>query len=232
MVKRIILILKTIFHDLENILFFPINWIPGVLGNKFRYLYYKKKLKYLGKNAVIDIGVHIVNPQYVVIGNNSHIDKYSILVAGPLREGKRVIYNKTNSKFTGKKGQFIVGDNVYVAPNTLINSHGGVMIQDNTSISSGVKMFSVSNHYRNLNNPEDLTMYTFSHQVRDDQQCIIMGAVVMEKNSGVGLNSVILPGATIEENSWVGSMSCVVNNIPSNVIASGNPAKVLKERSI
>jgi len=222
---------RLLLKELIDLLFMPILYFPGIIGNKFRYIYWKARLNSLGKNSIIDVGVQIINPKWISIGENTHIDKFSILAAGPLREGMRVICNKTNDNFTGEKGQLIIGDNVYIAPNALINAHGGVIINDNTSVSSGVKIFSVSNHYRNLVNPKDSTLYTFSHQVSDTQQCIIIGSVVMKKNSGVGFNSVVLPGTTIGKRSWIGILSYVYNDIPDNVIASGAPAKIIKKRT-
>jgi acetyltransferase-like isoleucine patch superfamily enzyme len=54
----------------------------------------------------------------------------------------------------------------------------------------------------------------------------------MEENTALGLNSVILPGVTIGKNSWVGVSSYVTSDIPPNSIASGCPAKVVKERQL
>lgn len=45
----------------------------------------------------------------------------------------------------------------------------------------------------------------------------------------IGSNSTILPGVTISDNVIVGAGSVVTKDIPSNVIVSGNPAKVIKE---
>ena len=45
----------------------------------------------------------------------------------------------------------------------------------------------------------------------------------------IGLSSVVMKGVTIGEDTIVASGSVVVNNIPSRVIAGGNPARVIKE---
>jgi maltose O-acetyltransferase len=45
----------------------------------------------------------------------------------------------------------------------------------------------------------------------------------------VGGNAVINPGITIGDNVIIGSGSIVTKNIPNNVIAVGNPCKVLRE---
>ena len=52
--------------------------------------------------------------------------------------------------------------------------------------------------------------------------------VVIEDNVWLGLNSVVLKGVTIGENSVIGANSLVIKDIPANVIAAGNPCKVIK----
>lgn len=53
--------------------------------------------------------------------------------------------------------------------------------------------------------------------------------VTINDNVWVGGNVVINPGVTIGENSVIGSGSVVTRDIPPNVIAVGNPCKVIRE---
>lgn len=50
-------------------------------------------------------------------------------------------------------------------------------------------------------------------------------------NVWIGAGSVILPGVTIGENSVIGAGSVVTRDIPANVVAVGNPCRVLREIS-
>ena len=45
----------------------------------------------------------------------------------------------------------------------------------------------------------------------------------------VGAGAVILPGVTIGDNSVIGAGSVVTRDIPANVVAVGNPCRVLRE---
>ena len=47
----------------------------------------------------------------------------------------------------------------------------------------------------------------------------------------IGSNAVILPGVTIGDNSVIGAGSVVTHDIPANVVAVGNPCRVLREIS-
>ena len=48
-------------------------------------------------------------------------------------------------------------------------------------------------------------------------------------NCWIGAGAIILPGVTIGENTVIGAGSVVTKDIPSNVVAVGNPCKVVKE---
>lgn len=49
------------------------------------------------------------------------------------------------------------------------------------------------------------------------------------KNCWIGANVVIVPGITIGDNVVIGAGSVVTKDIPSNVVAVGNPCRVLRE---
>ena len=53
--------------------------------------------------------------------------------------------------------------------------------------------------------------------------------VHIENNVWIGSNVVIVPGVTIGENTVIGAGSVVTKNIPANVVAYGNPCKVIRE---
>lgn len=48
-------------------------------------------------------------------------------------------------------------------------------------------------------------------------------------NVWIGAGAIILPGITIGDNSVIGAGSVVTNDIPANVVAVGNPCRVLRE---
>jgi acetyltransferase-like isoleucine patch superfamily enzyme len=52
--------------------------------------------------------------------------------------------------------------------------------------------------------------------------------IFIEDNVFIGYSSTILKGVSIGQNSIIGANSVVAKNIPSNVIAAGNPCKVIK----
>ena len=53
--------------------------------------------------------------------------------------------------------------------------------------------------------------------------------VVLKKGCCIGMGSIIMPGVTVGEGAMVGAGSVVTKDIPAWTIATGNPAKVIKE---
>lgn len=49
------------------------------------------------------------------------------------------------------------------------------------------------------------------------------------KNVWIGAGAIILPGVSIGDNSVIGAGAIVTKDIPSNVVAVGNPCRILRE---
>lgn len=56
-----------------------------------------------------------------------------------------------------------------------------------------------------------------------------IGKVSIGNNVFIGASSIILPNITIGDNVIIGAGSVVTKDIPSNVVAVGNPAKVISD---
>lgn len=208
-----------------------ISSLPGPIGERLRYLYWKKRLRALGRKVRFGVGVRIYSPEWVSIGDNCWIDDYVIIIAGPLSDNGRFVYRKPNPHYPFQEGEIVIGDNVHVAPFVLLQGHGGLKIGSNLTIAAGAKIYSLSHHYRDMtgHGPPD-KIWKFVGLVSPEEQALICSPVVIEDNAAVGLNSVILPGSTIGNGSWLGAMSLLQGELPPNVIASGIPARIIKNR--
>lgn len=75
-------------------------------------------------------------------------------------------------------------------------------------------------------------IYTAGHPIDPVERHVKLIEFANEINIGsnvwIGANSVILPGVTIGDNTVIGAGSVVTKDIPSNVVAVGNPCKVIK----
>ena len=207
-----------------------ISHYPGGFGILLRYWYMKRSLKFLGKNVIIDTGVYFQNPEFISIGDNCWIDKNAILLAGRDRSNREKIILK-NKDYPGEPGEVFIGKNVHVGPACIISGiSAGVYISDSCGLSAQCKVYSFTHHYRSKKEPANRDFH-FSPMVTHDRQCLIEGPIYLGVSTGAALNSIILPGVLIGENSFVAINSVVhKGTFGSNSMISGNPAKRIGDR--
>jgi acetyltransferase-like isoleucine patch superfamily enzyme len=205
-----------------------ITYFPGTLGRKLRYWFWKRRLKSLGKNIRIDAEVCFQNPQFISIDDNCWIDKGVIVLAGPDRSS-RPRHLILNDRFPHERGMVYIGKNVHIGPYCVISGIGGVHISDECGISSGVKVYSFTHHYRSNKFPSDRGFY-FSPLVKQERQYMIEGPIFLDRSVGVALNAIILPGVSIGKDSFVAINSVVMSSFEENSLIAGHPAKRIKKR--
>jgi len=71
---------------------------------------------------------------------------------------------------------------------------------------------------------------TASHDFTQPNMAVTTGKIVIGTDAFVGARAFILPGVTIGERSVIGACSVVTEDVPSDVIAAGNPCRVLRPR--
>jgi maltose O-acetyltransferase len=52
--------------------------------------------------------------------------------------------------------------------------------------------------------------------------------ITIDDGAWIGGGSIVLPGITIGKNSTIGAGSVVTRDIPANVVAAGNPCRVIR----
>ena len=78
-------------------------------------------------------------------------------------------------------------------------------------------------------------LYTAGHPIDKDvrnTQLEYGKPIIIGDDVWIGGNSVVLPGVTIGSNVVIGAGSIVNKDIPSNVVACGNPCKVIRKITI
>ena len=78
----------------------------------------------------------------------------------------------------------------------------------------------------------NVTVATAGHPVHPElrrKQAQYNLPVEIGSNVWIGAGAVILPGVRIGDNTVIGAGSVVTKDIPANVVAVGNPCRVLRE---
>jgi acetyltransferase-like isoleucine patch superfamily enzyme len=72
------------------------------------------------------------------------------------------------------------------------------------------------------------TLITDSDWHYNDSRIGVPLEIIIEDNVWIGINVIVLKGVRIGTNSIIGAGSIVTKSIPANVVAAGNPCKVIK----
>lgn len=111
-------------------------------------------------------------------------------------------------------GKYVhLGKNVYANFNLMLVDDTDIYIGDNVMIGPNV-VISAGTHP--------------IHPVLRSKQAQYNASITIGKNVWIGAGAIILPGVQIGEHSVIGAGSVVCKDIPANVIAVGNPCKVLR----
>ncbi|MDF2439598.1 MAG: maltose O-acetyltransferase [Abditibacteriota bacterium] len=108
----------------------------------------------------------------------------------------------------------LVGDNFYANFGCIILDCARVEIGSNVLLAPNVQIYTAAH-------PFDAAERASG---REFARPISIG-----DNVWVGGGAIICPGVSIGENTIIGAGSVVTKNIPANVIAAGNPCRVLRE---
>lgn len=119
--------------------------------------------------------------------------------------------------FTAYQGAHIVIGNKVALNGTTLTSKKRIEIGDGTMIAPNVIIVDSDFHAQW---PPDQRMVS---STADADRAVVIG-----RNVWVGMNTVILKGTTIGDNTIIGACSLVSGAIPANVVAGGNPARVLR----
>lgn len=116
-----------------------------------------------------------------------------------------------------KEAQIIIGENVGISNSTIL-AWEKIEIGNNVMIGGGVKIWDTNFH--------SLDPIIRTNGVVDND--VKTAPIKIDDYAFIGAGSIILKGVHIGRNSIIAAGSVVVKSIPPNVVAGGNPCKVIK----
>lgn len=126
-----------------------------------------------------------------------------------------------------------VGQNVWIEPDFHCEFGKNITIEDNVYINFGCVILDCGEVVIGANTliGPNIGIYSLNHAIDAEERIqggCIAKPVHIGKNVWLGGDVKILAGVSIGDNTVIGAGSIVTKNIPSNVIAAGNPCKVLR----
>ncbi len=165
----------------------------------------------LGHNMKVFNKIYVMNKGVVTIGNNFNFSSGEMI--NPLARNIRgSIYVQTG-------GELFIGNNVGISSAVLwVCNH--LSIGDNVKIGALTVII-------------DNDAHSLDYRERNSQPEIKTGVksapIIIEEDVLIGSCCVILKGVTIGARSVIGAGSVVTHDIPADVIAAGNPCKVIRK---
>lgn len=106
------------------------------------------------------------------------------------------------------------GENAYANFNCIFLDAAPIQIGKNVMLAPAVKLFTAT--------------HPIDHELRNTG-IEYAKPIRIEDNVWIGGGAIVNPGVTIGENTVIGSGSVVTKDIPANVVAAGNPCRVIRE---
>ncbi|WP_163498973.1 sugar O-acetyltransferase [Helicobacter suis] len=149
--------------------------------------------------------IHRLNTEFL---NGKQIEELMSEITGKPFDASNWIWPPFYTDF-GRNISF--GKGCLVGPCCIFMDRGGISIADGARISPSVRLIT--------------TRFDFNPYKR---YILHSKGIVIKERVWIDINTVVCPGVTIGENSIIEAGSVVTGDVPPNVIAGGNPAKIIR----
>ena len=180
----------------------PIGEYFSIALNLARGFFFKMRTSSCGKLLRVEKGVRLLKTNGELhLGRKVNIHRYAKL---------SVYGNAYGADGKAPRATLTIGDGTAIGDRTEIHCGNSITIGNDTVISW-----------------DCCIMDRDYHKLESDYE--ITKPVSIGNNVWIGSGAIVLPGVTIGDNTIIGAGSVVTKDIPSNVIAVGNPCRVLRE---
>ena len=152
-----------------------------------------------GTGLKIDRGLQIEGHNALILGND-------VTLFG----GSHYVAHRSNP--------LTVGSRTHIGRNSVLAGLGGISIGENCAISSGVKIYSITQNVDS--DPSGLII----------DNGVIKKQVIIGNDVWIGAGAIVLPGVTIHDHAVVGAGAVVTKDVEPWMVVVGTPAKPIRDR--
>ena len=164
--------------------------------------YLRPQFKQLGKGGAF------FKPHYLkLFGSHISVDDFPTIIGA-----RDANVQLTSWNIGDWKGELKIGKYCLITPGVRIMAAESIEIGDACMFAHGAYISDADWH----------GIYDRSEPVGNTKP------IILKDNVWIGDSAIVCKGVTIGENSIIGAGAVVTKNIPANVVAAGNPAKVVK----
>jgi len=196
-------------------------WMPGALGLALRTVLYPLLLGKTGRNVTFGANVVLRHPKKIHIGDNVVVDDNCCL----------------DAKGTDNEG-ISLGNGVFLGRNTILScKNGDIVIEDEANLGFNIEVFSASR----VRIGKKVLVAAYTYLVGGDHLYDRVDIPVLDQgrtargidvgdNVWLGAHVVVTDGSRVGRDAIVGAGAVVVGEVPEFAIATGIPAKVVRDR--
>ena len=194
--------LKKVCNELSEWIAWLLRFLPGNVGSKLRYYYYRHRFAKCGSRINIQAGFSVRGLKNIILGSDVGIGLYAQLYA------------------TGNGSERIaIGDHVFLNSNVMINADLGGVVRIGSHCMVGPNVvFRTSDHV--FSNIDALII----------EQGHASGTIVIEDNVWIGANVVLTGNIRIGSGAVIGAGAVVTRDVEPFAIVAGVPAKPIGTR--
>jgi len=194
---------------------------PGALGILLRGIFYRFLFEKIGKNVNFGKNITVRHPGKISIGNNVIIDENCML----------------DAKGSNNDG-IVIGDNCFIGRNSILScKNGNILLESGVTVGFNCELFSANQLFIGADTLIAAYVYCIAgdHEYYTAEKPVVALEAVsrgISVGSGcwLGSKALLLDGVKIGNSTIIGASSVVNKDIPSNSIAIGMPARVIKQR--
>ena len=177
---------------------------------KIKNVYYKHKLKSVGKGLHLGRGSTIIGGKRIVIGDDFHAGNGLALQ----------VWNKENNPYIQEEfdSQLKIGNSVSLMKNVMISCASSVEIGN--GVLMGDNVFISDNLHGMPGSQLDKAPL--------EREIYVKGPIVIEDNVWIGRNACIIGSVRVGKGAIIGANAVVTHDVAPNKVVAGVPAKVIK----
>lgn len=200
--------MRKVLFSLGRILALLCSPFEGVVQKSIGYIrsgYQCRGIGSIGRYVFFYPGAQLKGQKYMFWGENISIGRRTLIM--------------TSKRYETMNPRLVLGNNINIGSDCFITCSNSISIGNNVLM--GAKITITDNSHGRI-----ILEELCSHP--SDRPVISKGPIVIGNCVWIADKVTILPGVTIGDGAIIGANSVVTKDVPSNCVAAGNPAKVIR----
>lgn len=170
----------------------------------------------------------------LIYGNNCKLDELNIIIYNSKNGFTNIeigddCYISGNIGIYSQTAKIVIGDGVFIGPNTTLFCYDNIVFQNDIMVSSGCTFIDTNAHSLNSAERKDDVRDWIKGPENKNWSVVKCAPILIEDKTWIGFNSIITKGVTLKEGTIIACGSVVQKSTERYSIYGGNPATFIKK---